>query len=108
MKVLRIIARLNVGGPARHVVLLDQGLSGYCGPLASAAVRTAERLLAGVTDCIVTISPSQRADIVERFRIAPSPRVVVVPLGLDLRPLAAGPLPTTLRDELAIPASAIV
>ena len=23
---LRIIARLNVGGPARHVVLLDRGL----------------------------------------------------------------------------------
>jgi len=26
MKVLRIIARLNTGGPARHVVLLDRGL----------------------------------------------------------------------------------
>src|SRR5436190_20353370 len=26
MKILRIIARLNVGGPARHVVLLDRGL----------------------------------------------------------------------------------
>ena len=26
MKVLRVIARLNVGGPARHVVLLDRGL----------------------------------------------------------------------------------
>jgi glycosyltransferase involved in cell wall biosynthesis len=26
MKVVRIIARLNVGGPARHVVLLDRGL----------------------------------------------------------------------------------
>ena len=26
MKTLRVIARLNVGGPARHVVLLDRGL----------------------------------------------------------------------------------
>ena len=26
MKILRVIARLNVGGPARHVVLLDRGL----------------------------------------------------------------------------------
>jgi glycosyltransferase involved in cell wall biosynthesis len=26
LKILRIIARLNVGGPARHVVILDQGL----------------------------------------------------------------------------------
>ena len=28
MRILRIIARLNVGGPARHVVLLDAGLQG--------------------------------------------------------------------------------
>lgn len=27
MRILRVIARLNVGGPARHVVLLDRGLS---------------------------------------------------------------------------------
>jgi glycosyltransferase involved in cell wall biosynthesis len=26
MKVVRVIARLNIGGPARHVVLLDEGL----------------------------------------------------------------------------------
>ncbi len=26
MKVVRIIARLNVGGPARHVVWLEEGL----------------------------------------------------------------------------------
>jgi len=29
MKVLRIIARLNVGGPARHVVWLTEGLQAY-------------------------------------------------------------------------------
>src|SRR2546423_172780 len=29
MKVLRIIARLNVGGPARHVIWLTQGLQSY-------------------------------------------------------------------------------
>jgi len=28
VKILRVIARLNVGGPARHVVLLDRGLRG--------------------------------------------------------------------------------
>ena len=28
MRILRVIARLNVGGPARHVVLLDRGLRG--------------------------------------------------------------------------------
>jgi glycosyltransferase involved in cell wall biosynthesis len=83
-------------------------LSGYFGRLASAAVRLAERALALLTDCIVTISPAQRADIVERFRIAPPSRVVVVPLGLDLQPLAAEPLPSTLRGVLAIHAGAVV
>src|SRR5258708_28668238 len=29
MKILRIIARLNVGGPARHVVWLSAGLQSY-------------------------------------------------------------------------------
>src|SRR5216683_86233 len=29
MKILRIIARLNVGGPARHVVWLTEGLQPY-------------------------------------------------------------------------------
>src|SRR6266853_2594112 len=29
MKILRIIARLNVGGPARHVVWLTEGLQQY-------------------------------------------------------------------------------
>ena len=27
MRVLRVIARLNVGGPARHVTILDRGLT---------------------------------------------------------------------------------
>jgi glycosyltransferase involved in cell wall biosynthesis len=83
-------------------------LSGYFGAPASLAVRMVERVLARFTDCIVTLSPSQRADIVERFRIAPASRVVVVPLGLDLQPFAAGPLPSTLRGELGIPETAIV
>jgi glycosyltransferase involved in cell wall biosynthesis len=39
MKVLRIIARLNVGGPARHVVWLTEGLQAYgCDTLLVAGV----------------------------------------------------------------------
>src|SRR5207248_658608 len=38
-------------------------LSGYFAAAASAAVRLAERTLALFTDCIVTLSPAQRADI---------------------------------------------
>ena len=84
-------------------------LTGYFGRLASMAVRTAERALATITDCVVTIAPEQRRDIVERFRIAPAERVVVVPLGLDLdRLLALSPAPSGLRQRLGIAANDIV
>ncbi len=44
MKVLRIIARLNVGGPARHVVWLSEGLkpAGYDTLLVAGVVRPGE------------------------------------------------------------------
>ena len=214
MKIIRVIARLNVGGPARHVVLLDQGLrargydtrlvhgslapfeaslerlatesgvpttyirdlgrrispigdlrafvqlvrlvfretpdvihthtakagtlgrlaaclfnitrsrrrrcvvvhtfhghvlTGYFGPAGNAAVRLAERTLARITDRIVTISPSQRNDIVIRFGIAPAERTSVVPLGLDLRRLTClDERAPSLRGRLGIPEGALV
>lgn len=57
---------------------------GYFGPLGSAAVLAAERLLAVASDRIVTISPRQRSAIVDRFKVSPPRRVSVVPLGLEL------------------------
>ena len=43
-----------------------------------------ERWLARRTSRIVAISPAQRDDLVERFRIAPADRVTVVPIGIDV------------------------
>jgi glycosyltransferase involved in cell wall biosynthesis len=84
-------------------------MSGYFGALGTAAVRLAERSLARATDLIVTISPAQRRDIVDRFRVAPDARVAVVPLGLDLGPLLdLTPGAAGLRAELGIPAAAFV
>ncbi len=62
-------------------------LDGYFGSTTNAAVRLAERTLARLTDRIVTLSPLQRRDIVERFAIAPPSKVVVISLCLDLEPL---------------------
>lgn len=62
---------------------------GYFSPRVSRIVQVAERLLARVTDRIIAISPSQQRDLVETFHIAPADKVVVVPLGLNLDPLAA-------------------
>ncbi len=43
-----------------------------------------ERLLARLTDRIIVISPSQRDDICERFKISDPKRVKIIPLGFDL------------------------
>jgi glycosyltransferase involved in cell wall biosynthesis len=64
---------------------------GYFSPAVSAAIRSTERTLAQLTDTVVTISPRQRADIVERFAIASAAKTVVVPLGLDLDALLTLP-----------------
>jgi glycosyltransferase involved in cell wall biosynthesis len=214
LKILRVIARLNVGGPARHVVLLDQGLrarghqtllvhgavgageaslehlaqseqlrivkvpelgpritvfsdfraflkllrvtfreapdvihthtakagtlgraaavlynatrsrnrralivhtfhghvlSGYFGPVGNGLVRCVERTMAKMTDCVITISASQRDDIVGKFRVAPEARVATVPLGLNLQPLLSARNGTSmLRERGGIPARDIV
>ena len=62
---------------------------GYFGAAMSWAIRAVERCLAAITHCIVTISPTQRHDIVQRFRVAPVARTTTVLLGLTLEPLLA-------------------
>jgi glycosyltransferase involved in cell wall biosynthesis len=82
---------------------------GYFSPLASRLIRVTERCLAGISDRIVTISPRQRDDIVQRYRIAGLDKTRVVPLGLDLDPLLALTARSPgMRLDLDIPAGAIV
>ncbi|MBN2033298.1 MAG: glycosyltransferase [Deltaproteobacteria bacterium] len=50
-----------------------------------------ERLLARFTDRIIVISPSQKEDICNTYRIASPSKVRVVPLGFDLSPYTAQP-----------------
>ncbi len=84
-------------------------LSGYFGALGSALVRTVERILAKITDRIITISALQRSDIVRRFAIAPAEKVTVVPLGLELTPLLTRPLEWRgLRGDLGFGAAEFV
>lgn len=64
-------------------------LHGYFGRLGSLTVRAIERMLGRITDCVFVLSPRQRQDIGERYRIAPAGRIHIVPLGLDLDPLLA-------------------
>lgn len=81
---------------------------GYFSPAMNSIVRAIERMLAVASDVIVTISPRQRHDIVDRFAVAPAQKTVVVPLGLDLDTLLGldrdGARPSTYgrADELVV------
>ncbi len=73
-------------------------LSGYFHPLVSTFFRGVERALAPGTDVLLTVSDSVKDDLV-RLGVARAQRVRVLPLGLDLQPLA-GSLPRgALRNE---------
>src|SRR6266700_148950 len=91
MKVLRIIARLNVGGPARHVVWLSQGLegAGYETLLVAGVVPPGEDDMsyiaaeAGVTPFVVPqmsreVSPKDALTIWKLFRLMLRERPAIV------------------------------
>ena len=80
-------------------------LKGYFGPLRNALFRGLERGLARRSSALVAVSEAVKADLVE-LGVAPAERIHVVPLGLELEPLA-GPLPRgELRAALGLPAGA--
>ena len=64
----------------------------YFGALKTRLFIEIERFLARFTDRIVVISPLQRKDICETYRIAGSENVRVIPLGFDLSPYRRQPL----------------
>ena len=62
-----------------------------------------ERLLARLSDRIITVSPLQRQEIIG-FGIASPEKAVIINLGFDLQPfLACGNLRGRLRAELSLP-----
>src|SRR5262245_48718281 len=91
MKVLRIIARLNVGGPARHVVWLTAGMrdAGYDTLLVAGVVPPGEDDMnyvagqSGVTPLIIPqmsreISPKDVITIWKLFRLMRQERPAIV------------------------------
>ena len=93
----RLAATLyNRTRPRRHRALVvhtfhGHVFEGYFSPAVNRLVRLTERVLARLSDVIVTISPRQQQDIVTRFAVAPEAKTVVVPLGLDLDQLLEMP-----------------
>ena len=80
-------------------------LRGYFGPLTTAFYRAMERGLGASSDVLVAVSDAVKRDLVG-LGVAPDAKIRVIPLGLDLEPLA-GPLPRgSLRGEAGVPAEA--
>jgi glycosyltransferase involved in cell wall biosynthesis len=99
----RLANRGHLGSPRIRVVHTFHGnvLSGYFSPAKERAFRWLERRLAhGSTDAIVVLTDQQRAEIVERFGVAPPAKVFVVPLALDLSLFEALPKRGAFRREM--------
>lgn len=78
-------------------------LEGYFGPAKARLYLELERALARVSDCLVGVSQATVDDLV-RLGVAPRERFRVLPLGLDLQPLAEidTGLRSVARGELGI------
>jgi glycosyltransferase involved in cell wall biosynthesis len=97
----RVAARI-AGVPIVVHTFHGHVFDGYFSRAGSAAIVAAERALTRLTDRVLAISPAQRHELTEKYRIAPQEKVVVVPLGLELdrfraiEPTRRGPLRTEL------------
>jgi len=83
-------------------------LSGYFGRATTTLTRLMEQALARITDVIITISETQRREIVDKFRIAPTDKVAVVPLGLDFGEIQNSAEDRSIRSELVIGSNDVV
>ena len=110
----RVAAVLALGARPKVIVHTFHGhvLHGYFPAPISRLFTLIERALAGVTTCIVAVSEEVREDLL-RLRVAPSERIVVLPLGFDFSGFDASVVERrrrrdAFRDELGIPLDAPV
>jgi glycosyltransferase involved in cell wall biosynthesis len=76
-------------------------LRGYFGSLTTAFYRTVERWLGASSDVLVAVSDAVKRDLVA-LGIAPDAKIRVIPLGLDLEPLALALPRGSLRGEAGV------
>lgn len=78
---------------------------GYFGPLKTRFFLSLEQATARITDVVLTLTQSLRRDLADKFRIARAERITVLPLGLDLAPIAAVPRKAgAFRARIGVPA----
>lgn len=78
------LAAILSGVPIRVHTFHGHVFYGYFSPLVTRFYLAIERMLAAGTDCIVTVSESQRQELTDRYRIAGADKIVCIPLGFDL------------------------
>ncbi|HSD28222.1 MAG TPA: glycosyltransferase [Vicinamibacteria bacterium] len=103
--VLGRIAARAAGVPTVVHTYHGHVLRGYFSPAQTALFRWLETRLAAAADALVAVSASVKQDLVA-LGIAPSERIRVIPLGLDLAPLAVELPHGCLRGEAGIPVDA--
>jgi glycosyltransferase involved in cell wall biosynthesis len=82
---------------------------GYFTSPATRAFIAIERALAGLTDMILTVTPTLRRQLIEEYRIGRSDRVRVIPLGLDFSWLNELPRHRGwLRKRLGVDGSTVI
>ncbi len=79
---------------------------GYFNPTITKSILFIERILGKISTKIITISTAQQQDIVTKYRIVPSEKAVVIPLGFDLSRFEKSAINrTTLRKQMNLTAS---
>ncbi|MBI4934155.1 MAG: glycosyltransferase [Actinobacteria bacterium] len=103
------IAALVAGVPIRVHTFHGHVFDGYFPAWKAWAFLAIERVVARFTDRVLTLSEGLRDDLSSHFRVAPASKITVVPLGLDLHPLAQCEMHRgELRRELGIPPDAVL
>ncbi len=82
---------------------------GYFSPVTTRLFINIERLLGRISDAIIVISETQKQELAEKYRIASSDKIRIIPLGFDLSPfLSASGLRGKFRQDLHIGSSVIL
>jgi len=97
------LAAIFAGVPVRIHTFHGHVFHSYFSAFKTKIFLTIERILARFTDKIVVLSPGQKRELWEDFRIASQDKFVVIPLGFDLEPFfECEKKRGTLRRELGL------
>ena len=82
------VAAMITGVPVRIHTFHGHVFDGYFSSPVARAFVWIERVLARFTDRIVAVSELQKRDLVYKYKIASTDKVVCVPLGFDMSPIS--------------------